>query len=325
MKKCFFYVCFKYSQMNRLILFICFTVLLQNTAFSDCIPMKFWVWPERDTLSRNPLIVFNFYERSLSGFTRTPESSQIRKDVSFFLRSTSGNIPLKLIQQNVGQSNEKQLIFKPLRLLKPNTEYELSFSCADSASREEFLEDIGFKTKTWITNEVIDKKAPVWISKPQFWYKNYRHYGCGPESYWCFCMTIKDESAVLVQTIVRHLESGKVSEYYLHPDSNSVFVGYGMCRGEFDMIPGDRYSVSFNLVDESGNSGNQFSDPLFVQAPFESESISDEELEQKKCPCDSGQTAGEKDPSISLGWILGIVGIIVLIACANGYRNYRRV
>ncbi|MNE87096.1 hypothetical protein D3C80_1842530 [compost metagenome] len=91
------------------------------------------------------------------------------------------------------------------------------------------------------------------------------------------------------------------------------------------MIPGDRYSVSFNLVDESGNSGNQFSDPLFVQAPFESESISDEELEQKKCPCDSGQTAGEKDPSISLGWILGIVGIIVLIACANGYRNYRRV
>lgn len=325
MKKCFFYVCFKYSQMNRLILFICFTILFQKAAFSDCMPIRFRVWPERDTLSRNPLIVLNVHGRSYPGFTRTPEFHQKGKGIIFFLSSTSGNIPLKLIQQNLGKYSEKQLIFKPLRLLKPNTRYELSFSFSDSVLREEFLEDIGFKTKTWISNEVIDKKAPDWISKPQFWHKNYVQYGCGPESYWRFCMTIKDESAVLVQTMVRHLESGKVSEFYLHPDSNSVFVGYGMCGGEFDMIPGDHYSVSFNLIDGSGNSENRFSDPVFVQAPSESESISEEELEKKKCPCDSGQTVGEKDASINFGWILGIVGIIVLIAFANGYRNYRRM
>src|SRR5690606_18752023 len=123
----------------------------------------------------------------------------------------------------------------------------------------------------------IDKQVPVWTSKPQFWYRNYVRYGCGPESYWRFCMTFKDESEVLVQTIVRHLESGKISEFYLHPDSNSVFVGYGMCGGEFDMTPGDHYSVSFHLIDGSGNCSNQFSEPIFVQAPSESDYISDEE------------------------------------------------
>ncbi|MNU44586.1 hypothetical protein D3C71_334060 [compost metagenome] len=313
--------------MNRLILFICFTILFQKAAFSDCMPARFDVWPEIRNINRNPIIIFYFsdveYPTTVHGFERM--APKMGREISFFLKSGDSKIPLKLIQYNRGQSSENQMIFKPTTLLLPNTTYELVYSCPDSILKERLIDGMGFKSKTWITNEVIDKKTPTWISKPQFWYKNYVSYGCGPESYWRFCMTFKDESAVFVHTIVRHLESGKVSEFYLHPDSNSVFVGYGMCGGEFDMNPGDHYSVSFNLIDGSGNSENQFSEPIFVQAPLESESISDEELEKKKCACDSDQIGKEKDPSISLGWILGIVGIIVLIALANGYRNYRRV
>lgn len=308
--------------MNRLILFICFTILFQKAAFSDCMPIGFHAWPESDTISRNPLIIFNVFEWRFSRLARPQKPSISADGIRFFLRSAHEKVALKLVQQNLGQTNEKQLIFKPVKLLDPNTKYELSFSCEDSVLRAYLLEDIRFESRIWVTNETIDKQVPVWTSKPQFWYRNYVRYGCGPESYWRFCMTFKDESEVLVQTIVRHLESGKISEFYLHPDSNSVFVGYGMCGGEFDMTPGDHYSVSFHLIDGSGNCSNQFSEPIFVQAPSESDYISDEELEKKKCPCGSEREATTS--SINIGWILGIIGIIVLIAFANWYRNLIR-
>lgn len=310
--------------MNRLILFACFTVLFQKAAFSDCMPMGFRAWPQENTIVRNPLIIFSFYERVYFRDIGRSNPTDIGKNTSFFLNSTSEKIPLKLIQQNCGQSGERQLIFKPLKLLDANTNYELSFHCSDSLLKEEFLEDIGFKPKTWTTNETIDKQVPVWKSKPQFWYKNYVQYGCGPESYWRFCMTFKDESAVFVQTIVRHLETGRVSEFYLQPDSNSVFVGYGMCGGEFDMIPGEHYSVSFNLIDGSGNSENRFSEPLFVRAPLESEYLSEEELQKKECACESSQITAKNGSSINLGWVLGIVGVIVLIAFVSWYRGYKK-
>lgn len=310
--------------MNRLILFACFTVLFQKAAFSDCMPMGFRAWPEGNTLVRNPLIVFSFYEMGYSRSIKGSKPIGIAKDMTFFLSSANGKVPLKLMQQNCGQSGEKQLIFKPIRLLDANTDYKLTFFCSDSALKEKFLEDIGFKPKTWTTNETIDKQVPVWKSKPQFWYKNYVQYGCGPESYWRFCMTFKDESAVFVQTIVRHLETGRVSEFYLQPDSNSVFVGYGMCGGEFDMIPGEHYSVSFNLVDGSGNSENCFSEPLFVRAPLESEYLSEEELQKKECACESSQITAKNGSSINLGWVLGIVGVIVLIAFVSWYRGYKK-
>ncbi len=309
------------ESMNRLLILLAFVVLFEGTAFSDCMPMQFSAWPGKDTIARNPLIILSFPERRYPrSFLRNSGTSSVAKDVRFFLDSGSEKIPLKLIQQNSGQSKEKQLIFKPARLLKPDTKYTLSFVCKDSLLREKFLDimDVGFKPRTWITNRKIDMENPVWLSKPAFSYQNYVHYGCGPESYWRFCTHFKDESEVHIQTIVRHLESGTVSEFYLYPDSNSVFVGYGMCGGEFDMIPGERYSVSFNLVDASGNSDNRFSDPIFVQAPTEYDYLSEEELEKKTCPCVSKE---KKGASIDFIWILGILSFIVTIAFANWYRN----
>lgn len=310
--------------MNRLILFACFIIFFQKAAFSDCMPIGFRAWPESDTITRNPLIIFNVYEWRFSRLAQSPRPSVSASGIRFFLRSAHEKVALKLIQQNSGQTNEKQLIFRPVKLLDPNTKYELSFSCEDSVLRAYLLEDIRFKSRNWVTNETIDKQVPVWTSKPQFWYRNYVRYGCGPESYWRFCMAFKDESEVLVQTIVRHLESGKIAEFYLHPDSNSIFVGYGMCGGAFDMIPGDRYSVSFNLIDGSGNSENCFSEPVFIRAPLESEYLSEEELQKKECVCDSTRIAAKNDSSINLGWVLGIVGVIVLIALVNWYRGYKR-
>ena len=308
--------------MNRLLILLTFLVFSQTKAFSMCMPMYFSAWPQKDTIVRNPLIILSFYERThFKRHKNTFSSSSVAKGIKFFLKAGNEEIQLRLIQQNSGQSNEKQLVFKPFKLLKPNTEYKLSFSCKDSLLREEFLEDIEYESRTWITNEMVDKQVPVWQSKPQFLYKNYVRYGCGPESYWRFCMNFKDESEIHVQTIVRHLESGKISEFYLYPDSNSLFVGYGMCGGEFDMIPGERYSVSFNLVDASGNSENQFSDPIFVQAPLESDYLSDEELEKNKCTCISMKV---HKGGIDFAWVLGIVGLIVLTAFTNWYRNSRK-
>lgn len=309
--------------MNRFLILISFLALFHTKAFSMCMPMYFSAWPQKDTIVRNPLIILSFYERThFKRYKNTFSSSSIAKGVKFFLKAGNEEIPLRLIQQNSGQSNEKQLVFKPIKLLKPNTKYRLSFSCKDSLLREEFLEDIEYESQRWITNEVIDKQIPVWLSKPEFLYKNYVRYGCGPESYWRFCMKFKDDSEIHVQTIVRHLETGKISEYYLYPDSNSLFVGYGMCGGEFDMIPGERYSVSFNLVDASGNSENRFSEPIFVQAPRESDYLSEEELDKKKCYCDSSQTNGSSKINIVL--VLSIVGFIVLISFVNWYRNSKR-
>lgn len=289
-----------------------------------CIPMYFSAWPQKDTIVRNPLIILSFYERvyfrrSIRNI-RNFNSHSVAKGVKFFLEAGNEKIPLKLIQQNSGQSEEKQLIFKPGKLLNPNTKYVLSFSCKDSLLREELLEDMEYESRTWITNEVIDKQIPVWLSKPQFLYKNYIRYGCGPASHWRFCMTFKDESEIHVQTIVRHLETGKISEYYLYPDSNSLFVGYGMCGGEFDMIPGERYSVSFNLVDASGNSGNEFTEPIFVRAPKASDYLSDEELETKKCNCDPIE---RKRNLLNPGWAFGIIGLVIVISLINWYRSSR--
>lgn len=310
--------------MKRSIFFVLLSlsVLIPKAGFSECVPFYFRIWPEGETLNRNPMVVLNFSEPDYPWSKKSElVAPELGKKIRFFFKSGHSSIPLRLIQRNRGKSDENQVILKPARLLEPGVEYTLEFFCQDSVLAKRFLQNIRFRSRSWVVKNEIDKEVPVWLSEPVFQFKNYVRYGCGPESYWKFCASFKDQSAVFIQTIVRHLESGKISEYLLLPDTHSLVVGYHMCGGAFNMVPGEHYSVSFNLVDASGNTLNQFSDPVFVQAPTESDYLSDEEVEKKKCSCVSDQNEQEGKASLDFAWILGIVALIVLLAVANWYRN----
>jgi hypothetical protein len=314
--------------MNRLILFTCFCLIVLSQALaSDCDREKFITWPEdKKIINRNPIIIFNIREyphASHVSFAMGDDvfiHSELGKKISLFLKSKNSRIPLKLVQRNGGFKLTSQLIFKPARLLDPNTKYELSFSCSDSVLTRGLKYHIDYESRTWTTNEVIDKQMPVWNSKPQFLYKRYLETECLPSIYWGFCVKYKDASSVYIQTIVRNLDDGDLNEFFLRPDGNFLFVGYGeMCFGDLMLWSEENYTVSFNLVDASGNTLNQFSDSIGVSGPSESDVHSDEELE--KCKCKIDEPTAEKGYSLNFGIVLGIIGLVILIALFNWFRR----
>ena len=80
-----------------------------------------------------------------------------------------------------------------------------------------------------VTYKVISEKdfeKPQLLSRPKELKKTLLHYDLGPSIHVVFSSLVKDNSDIIVKTIVKNTKTGKETTYYLVPDGDKIKVGH---------------------------------------------------------------------------------------------------
>lgn len=67
-------------------------------------------------------------------------------------------------------------------------------------------------------------------------------------------MIINDKSETFIKAIVDNKSTNCSTIYYLTGNNGKIKIGHGMCSGAFLFHKGEQFEVSFQLIDQSGNS-----------------------------------------------------------------------
>jgi hypothetical protein len=99
------------------------------------------------------------------------------------------------------------------------------------------------------------------------------------------------------------------------PVSNTLRIGYGMCSGEFYFEDGEKYEISFSLMDASGN----MTDSLTKRITFISPTDKDTGTVRDNIHCGCQEKLENRESNF------GIVVILVLtILTFSGFIIYRK-
>jgi len=150
----------------------------------------------------------------------------------------------------IGEFHITQAILKPDGMLLPGEEY--SFHVTGLPDGAEINKTNG-AAPVYAVTKARDSERPGFRKSPVLLDKILKYYGCGPEVYVRFSNPVNDSNGVLVRTRVRNLNTNKVTEYYIAPVGNELYVGHDMCSGAFAFENGAIYEVEFAFMDASGN------------------------------------------------------------------------
>jgi hypothetical protein len=197
------------------------------------------------------------------------------RERAVYLVSESNELVLLTLQEILkGQMSLTQAIFKPVRELKPNTKYFLSYSNETKREIAEMqLWNAESKQKEkvyWQTSEV---KATELISpslKIDYEKSEVIHYGCGPSSNAIFTVSNRDNLEVWYKTEVIEIATNKKTTFYLTEWENKLNVGHGMCSGGFIFKDVGKYKVRFTPINTDGES-IKTTEWKLVASPFEND------------------------------------------------------
>ena len=182
------------------------------------------------------------------------------------LQSKTQRVPLVVAELLVGQFDVTQAVLKPRSVLEVGEQYELVIEGKGSKGNV-----IRWQEKSKMQYAVVagaDETTPAWETLPTESGKRYEEMGCGPAIHVAFASTVHDESEYLVKASVKNLASGRITAYYLQPDSMGyIHIGHGMCGGAYMLEKGKNFSVVFALMDASGNSTSQTDKALQFTKP----------------------------------------------------------
>ena len=224
-------------------------------------------WPASTTIYENSLFVIDGYHLSNKIIV------QLNQKYPIYLTSGNLKVELKIKEITFGEAGLTQVVLLPVKEIIPGNEYQLNIDNIPSIDMP-FInhwnpETEKYEFPTWKVIKGRDIQTPRWKIRPNEVKKTYVQYGCGPESYVYFNFQALDQSEILIRTSVTSLISNKTIICYLRPDKNEVLkVGRGMCGGAFSFEDGEKFEVTFDIMDASGNiamwSGNkiEFTKPL---------------------------------------------------------------
>lgn len=274
--------------------------------FAMCMYSKIDVWPRTNEISLNSLLIVEGY-----GGSQTIVR-ELNKKYNIYLKSETSRIPLEVIKRYEGQFKLTQIVLRPTRDLIAGTTYTLHIDSLDKFEKDDFYGS-NFK---WTVSDKFDHEAPEWRRKPNNFGKEKAHYGCGPASFVNFCVCYQDNSPVKIYSKLTNLRTGKTFEYLVSPVSNTLRIGYGMCSGEFYFEDGEKYEVSFSLMDASGNKTDSLTKGIQFISPTDNDTITEEENTLCNCP-----ERIEKRKS-NFGMVMGAV---LTILTFSGLIIYRRI
>lgn len=249
--------------MQRLIILLIF-LFTGIMAKADCTANGIYCWPNTSAVKSNPVFVLTFYAYSQ---TIVPG---LNKQYSIYLKSGEQKVPLLISEVYQGQFRLTQVILKPARQLTPGKEYQLVI---DSLPNHDGISKWNKELRKaelpkWKVLKEADTDLPAWTTLPVYQSKSIIYFGCGPSLSVLFGFGATDESDILIKTTVRNTLTGKYTTYYLEStDKTNISVGHDMCSGAFDFETDDKYEVSFELMDASGNPGCIASTPILFTRP----------------------------------------------------------
>ena len=232
--------------------------------YAKCSSSGIWCWPNQRNIKTNAIFILNFYDHSQSIV------SQIGKKHSIYLRSGKQKLPLIIKEIHKGAFKITQILLKPLYPLIAGIEYEIFIdSLPEYSSIEKFNPETNrLETAKWIVSNCMDTESPVWTEWPTCISKTMVAYGCGPAKWVNFSFGYRDSSDILIKAIVKSLQTKKETTYYLQKVDNKVKIGHGMCSGAFYFNQGNKYEVTFSLMDQSGNVSKHNPKPITFSRPY---------------------------------------------------------
>jgi len=232
-------------------------------ASAECTSSAIWCWPTRTIIKKNSIFILTFYGLSQNIV------SQIGKKHSVYLRSGKQKFPLLIKEIHKGEFELTQVLLKPSNELTGGLEYEIFI---DSLPQYEGIEKWNSETKKretakWIVSNSRDTEKPIWTELPTFNSKTMVEYGCGPAKWVNFSFRFSDSSDILIKATVKSLKTLTETTYYLEKEDNKIKIGHGMCSGAFHFGQGNKYEVTFSLMDQSGNFSANNSKPIIFTQP----------------------------------------------------------
>ncbi len=220
-------------------------IFLAQIAHADCADFGLEIFPKSKTLSSNPYFI-------ITGFDR---GQNVVKDLNLkfkiYLTDGEDTISIKILDTYRGR-NLLQSVFKPSEKLKLKRFYRIVIEDVFLGSQPD-VEGFGCKDFISHTFEIISSLPKSAITnKINIEGRSFVQYGCGPSSHVVFSVE-SDLFEYMVKTKLTNVENGSVQIFYLSPFENKLYVGNGMCSGEFGVIPNKEYLIEFELFDLDGN------------------------------------------------------------------------
>ncbi|GAC1603453.1 MAG: hypothetical protein NVS3B25_32150 [Hymenobacter sp.] len=228
------------------------------------------VWPNENASRIQPRQVF-----LLSG------SSWLRKEMEQFGQATQvylwaphDSVPLLVLDRQTISDGRLQLLLLPRQPLQADSLYELR-----AVRNQENLFSLfrnsrpvpGKRRATayrWRVAHTPDTQAPVWTATPALVGKVYEDNSEGTDNYVVFSCPLRDSSACLVKTTVRHLPDGELASAYTLPTrQNQLVCGWFTCSGDVSFRSEEAYTIHFEAIDAAGNRAGASGAPLPFQAP----------------------------------------------------------
>lgn len=221
------------------------------------------IWPEDDTLSNTPILIFEGYYEHAYIVNEMPSRYPV------FLQAGKHKVPLARVDINEGANGQCQLLLKPTEALLDGRQYKLVVEKLPNL-KDHFYYDIYDEhniIKKWRIVRPASNSSPAFVSKPKEQGQKYQQYGCGLEHHVDFACKVDSPTDYLVKTVLTELGSGLVYTYYIEPANGIIAVGRHMCGGAFNLMRGGKYQVEFTLVNASGVYGKTTSGKIEFTTP----------------------------------------------------------
>jgi hypothetical protein len=202
------------------------------------------------TINRNGIIILEFYSLS-QGFI-----TDLNNKYPVYLESLTDKIKLNIVETLKGDKNVTQVLFKPESELKLNEKYNLiidSLPWQAGKLKRYNVESSKWELLTFTGSDYEDNESPTFTNNPKELNKKLVYYGCGPSTFVSFKIFGKDGSELFVRATLKNKKNGRTTTYILKLVGDVVKVGHGMCSGGFRFDDGEKFEVSFQLFDQSGN------------------------------------------------------------------------
>lgn len=246
--------------MQKIILILVLSTLSLN-AYCICGFSSITAWPESKEIKQNAIFMIEL------GVELEDIMRLLNESYPIYLKSGKDTIKLKVVNKYFGDYFLSQAILKPEKNLEPNRDYEIIID--NFPNFEQVYPKRISKTITkWHVTKGNDLELPKFKRKPKEVGKTSIMLGCGPVNYVHFRYIVESSSPCLVKTVLTNIKTRISSTYYLTPtEDNKILVGHGMCTGAFNFSDNEDYSVTFSLIDASGNENIEKKQTIKFKSP----------------------------------------------------------
>ncbi len=254
------------------IIFILSFILCTTNASADCAGGGISIWPSGKFLNQNSIIVIDGYASSQDLV------KMLAKKYPIYLKSGESKVKLNVTEILIGEFYLTQVVLATNEKLEIGKVYEIYID--NLPDFEELLIKWNPKTSihekiNWIVTEGSDTVVPKWTQKPKEVNKTLVEYGCGPEKFVNFAIKVEEQSEFLIKTTVTSKKTKKQTSFYLEPSSALLKVGHDMCSGAFLFDQGNKYEVTFDIMDASGNFTSWIDEKIVFTKPDTENSSND--------------------------------------------------